>query len=46
MNVNIIVGLAYEHTSMDPVLVQKLDAKAMLLVFSEDEEFEEICITL
>ena len=43
---DIIVRLAYVHTSMEPVVVQKLDAKATLLVFPEGEKVEKICSTL
>ena len=41
MNVDIIVGLVYEHINMEPVVVQKLDAKGILLVFPEGEEVEK-----
>ena len=45
-NGDIIVGLVYEHMNVDPVVVQKLDAKATLLVFQEGEEIEKRCSTL
>ena len=46
MNANIIVGLLYEQTNVEPMVVQKLDAKAMLLLFLEGEEVEKMCGTL
>ena len=45
-NANVIVGLVHKHMNVGPMVVQKLDAKAMLLVFQEDEEFKKICSTL
>ena len=41
MNANIVVGIAYEHTDVEPVVVQKFDEKATLLVFPEGEEGEK-----
>ena len=46
MNDDIIVGLVYDHSNMDPMVVQKIDAKTTLLVFPEGEEVEKICGTL
>ena len=31
-NADVIVGLVYEHANVEPMVVQKLDAKATLLV--------------
>ena len=45
-NDNIIVGLAYEHTNVEPLVLQKSDANATLLVFPEGEEVDKICSTL
>ena len=46
MNADIIAGMVYEHTNVEPMVVQKLDSKATLLVFPEGEEVEKICSTL
>ena len=46
MNDNIIVGLVYKHMNMEPMVIQKLDAKATLLVIPEGEKVEKICSTL
>ena len=46
MNDDIIAGLVYEHMNVEPMIVQKLHAKAMLLVFPKSEEVERICNTL
>ena len=46
MTDDIIAGLVYEHVNIEPMMVQKLDAKATLLVFPEGEEGENICSTL
>ena len=43
MNDDIIVGLVYKHTNVEPVVVQKLYAKVTLLVFPEGKEVEKIC---
>ena len=37
----IIVGLVFEHTSVELVVVQKLDTRATLLVFPEDIDVKE-----
>ena len=41
MNVDIIMGLLYEHMNIKPMVVQILDEKATLLVFPEGEEIEK-----
>ena len=45
-NANIFVGLVYEHMNMESMVVKKLDAKAILLVFPNSEEVEKRCSTL
>ena len=45
-NANVIGGLVYKHTNVVPVVAQKLDAKATLLVLPGGEEVEKICSTL
>ena len=45
-NSDIIAGLLYEHTALKPMVVQKLDEKNTLLVFTEGEDIEKICNTL
>ena len=35
MNSDIITGLVYKHTTVEPVVVQKVDEKNTLLVFTE-----------
>ena len=45
MNLDIIAGLAYEHTTIEPVVVQKVDEKKTLLVFMESQDIEIICNT-
>ena len=42
MSLDIIGGLVFEHMSIEPVAVQKLDARATLLVFPEDVNVERI----
>ena len=42
MNSDIIAGLVYEHVTLWPVVVQKLEKNA-LLVSTEGEYFEKIC---
>ena len=46
MNPDIIVGLVYEHTTMEPMVIQKLDEGNTLLVFAEGENIEKLCRTL
>ena len=36
INADIIVGLMFEHMNVKPSVVQKLDMKAILLIFLED----------
>ena len=43
---DIITGLVYMHTTIEPMVVQKLDEKNTLLVFTEGKDIEEICNTL
>ena len=45
-NTDIITGLVYEHVTIEPVVIQKLDEKNTLLVFMESEDIEKICNTL
>ena len=42
-NPEIFVGLVYEHTTVEPVVVQRADARNTLLVFAESENIEELC---
>ena len=46
MNPDIIAGLVYEHTTIEPMVVQSLDQKKTLLVFTEGEDIEKLCKTL
>ena len=46
MSSDIIGGLVFVHMSRDPVLVQKLDVRATLLVFPEDMDVKRICTSL
>ena len=43
MNPDILVGLMYEHTTIEPMVVQRLDERNALLVFSEGENIEKLC---
>ena len=45
-NTDIIAGLAYEHTTVEAMVVQKLDERNTLLVFAEGEDIEKLCSTL
>ena len=45
-NSDIITRQVHEHTTIEPVVVQKLNEKNTLLVFTEGEEIEKICNTL
>ena len=45
-NSDIIVGLVFEYTSIKPVIIQKLDTRATLLVFPEDVDVKRISTTL
>ena len=38
---DIIVGLVYQHMNVEPMVVQKLDTNATLVVFPEGEEVEK-----
>ena len=40
MNPNIIAGLVYEHTTVELMVVQKMDERNTLLVFAEGENIE------
>ena len=42
-NLDIVVGLVYEHTTVEPVAVQRVDEKITLLVFTEGENVEDLC---
>ena len=46
MNTDIVVGLVYEHTTIQPMVVQRLDERNTLLVFAEGENIVKICKTL
>ena len=46
INSDISIGLVYEHTSVEPVVIQKLNMRATLLVFPEDVDVNRICTTL
>ena len=45
-NPDIISGLVYEHTTVEPMVVQKMDERNTLLVFAEGENLEKSCQTL
>ena len=40
-NLDIVTGLVYEHTTIDPTVVQKLYEKNSLLVFAEGEDIKK-----
>ena len=42
-NLEIVVGLVYEHTTVEPVVVQRVDDRNTLLVFAEGENIEKLC---
>ena len=46
MNPDNIVGLVYEHTSVELIVVQRLDERNTLIVFAEGENIEKLCQTL
>ena len=46
MNSDVNVGFVFEHMSVKPVVVQKLDARATLLVFLEDVDVKRNSIAL
>ena len=43
INLDIVVGLVYEHTMVQPMVVQRLDERNTLLVFAEGENIEKLC---
>ena len=45
-NSDIIAGLVYEHSVVEPMIVQRLDERNTSLVFVEDEDIEKLCKTL
>ena len=45
-NPDIVVRLVYEHTTVEPMVIQKLDERNTLLVFAEGENIKKICQTL
>ena len=42
-NLDIVVGLMYEHTTVESVVVQRVDERNTLLVFTEGENIDELC---
>ena len=42
-NPDIIAGLVYKHTTVEPMVVQRLDERETLLVFAEGENIEKSC---
>ena len=42
-NPDIVPGLVYEHTTVETVVVQRLDDRNTLLVFAEGENIEKLC---
>ena len=42
-NLDIVAGLVYEHKTVEPVVVQRVDERNPLLVFTEGENVEELC---
>ena len=44
MNDSIIVGLIYEHIDVEPMVVQKLDAKATSLVFQKVRKWRKYVV--
>ena len=43
MNPDIIGGLVYEHPTVEPMVVQRLDERNTLLVFVKGENIEKLC---
>ena len=37
------MGLVYEHTTVEPVVVQRIDERNTLLVFTEGENIDALC---
>ena len=46
MNSDIIAGLVYEHTTVQLMVVQRLDERNTLLVFAEGENIKKLCQTV
>ena len=46
MNPDIIAGLVYEHTTIETMVVQRLDERNTLLIHAEGENIEKLCSTL
>ena len=46
INPDIVVGLVYEHTTIDLLVIQRMDERNTLLVFAEGENIEKLCQTL
>ena len=46
MSPDVIAGLVYEHITMEPMVVQRLDERNTLLVFAEGENTGKLCSTL
>ena len=46
MNPDIVAGLVYEHTTVKPMFVQRLEEWKTLLVFEEGENIEKLCLKL
>ena len=42
-NPDIVVGLVYEHITVESVVFQRVDDRNTLLVFAEDENIEKLC---
>ena len=38
-----VVGLLYEDTTVEPMVIQRLDERNTLLVFAEVENIEKLC---
>ena len=43
MNPDIVVELVYEHTTVEPMVIQRLDERNTLLAFAEGENIEKLC---
>ena len=46
LNPDIIAGLVYEHTTIEPMVVQRQDERNTLLVYVEGEDIGKLCSTL
>ena len=42
-NLDLVVGLVYEQTTVEPVVFQRIDERNILLVFAEGENIDELC---